>query len=97
MRLPHGKSNFSRTNRMTAEDLTNLNAASQASWKEAMKFVRRILPSNRRKWFERLRAATPESIRKAGDAELLTIRRFALLAASEAILRVEQQSKEAAR
>ena len=95
MRLPHGKSNFSRTNRMTAEDLTNLNAASQASWKEAMKFVRRILPSNRRKWFERLRTATPESMRKAGDAELITIRRFALLAVSEVILRVEQQSKEA--
>ena len=81
---------------MTTEQLTNLNAASQAAWKDTMAFVRRILPSNRRKWFERLRTATPESMRKSGDAELLTIRRFALLAASEAILRVEQQSKEAA-
>ena len=94
MRLPHGKSNFSRTNRMTAEDLTNLNAASQASWKEAMKFVRRILPSNRRKWFERLRTATPESLRKAKDAELETIRRLACLAAGEAILRCEQEYAE---
>lgn len=79
---------------MTAEDLTNLNAASQAKWRDIIDMMRDTVSADRVNWLTALHNATPADLRAASDAELDLVRRLACLAVAEAVFRGAQEEAE---
>ena len=79
---------------MTAEDLTNLNAASQAKWRDIIDLMRATVSADRVNWLTALRDATPDDLRAASDAKLDLVRWLACLAVTEAVFRGAQEDKE---